>query len=238
MSIETHIFRHAVVDFSKLEKFGFFKSDTGYTYTQPFMNGDFTATVSVDNNGSITGEVYDTANDDVYLPLRVEDMAHGFVGEVRTAYEAILQSIKQNCCIENRFSYPQTNRCVAAIRDVYGDEPDFPWEKYDTCGVFRNADNAKWYALIMTVDKSKLSPEQSGDVEIMNLKLDTDKIQQLIKTKGFYPAYHMNKKYWITLTLDDSVDDKTVMDCIAESYAFTLAKKQNKKLKSASFSQQ
>lgn len=228
MSIETNIFRRCVVDFSKLEKYGFAKSAAGYVYTKLLLDGDFKATVFVNADGNITGEVYDTANDDVYLPLRVEEMAAGYAGKVRTAYETVLMDIKQNCCNENLFAFAQSNRIVAAIRQNYGDEPDFPWGKYDTYGVFRNPDNAKWYALIMTVDKSKIEPSQHGNIEIINLKLDINKIPELIKNKGFYQAYHMNKKYWITLTLDDSLDDETIWNCIEESRAFTLAKKQNR----------
>lgn len=34
----------------------------------------------------------------------------------------------------------------------------------------------------------------------------------------FYPAYHMNKKYWITIVLDKEVDEPLVQQLLAERY--------------------
>ena len=73
----------------------------------------------------------------------------------------------------------------------------------------------------MNLDLSKLD-NNSGEVEIINVKLDENKIQKLLKQKGFYKAYHMNKKSWITIILDDTLSDKYIMDLIDESYSYTV----------------
>ena len=51
----------------------------------------------------------------------------------------------------------------------------------------------------------------------MNVKLDKDEITELLKTRGFYPAYHMNKKNWITILLDDTISDEVIMCLIEKS---------------------
>ncbi len=229
MSIEEKIFKRTVIDFSALPGYGFEHSAQGWVCTKEFMNGDFKAVITIDEHGKVAGEVYETDSNDVYLPLRVDEISSGFVGEVRGEYMRILEDIKQYCCHTNYFTFPQSNRLTRKIFARYGDSPEFPWEKYSDCGVFRNPDSRKWYALIMNISKSWLDKKLSGDIEIVNLKLDADKIPELHKQTGFYPAYHMNKKSWITITLDDSVPDEVLLALVAESHEFTIRKKPKSK---------
>ncbi len=225
MTMEEKIFQRSNVDFSKLEPYGFKKKGTDFILEQSLMNGAFKAVIMIDGNGTVSGQVYDSDAGDIYLPLRVETNAGGFAEQVRTAYKDVLEDIREKCFIPKAFIGDQTNRITQKIFELYGDAPAFPWEKYDDCGVFKNPNSGKWYALIMNIDKSKLDKKLSGAVEIMNLKLSVEKIPELLKTNGFYPAYHMNKKSWITVTLDDALPDETVMALIEESHSFSCLKK-------------
>lgn len=222
MSIEEKIFKRTIINFSRLAKFGFTKSDSKWTYSELFMDGDFKAVVNITPKGNVSGAVLETATEDEFLPLRVENM-EGFAGEVRAEYQNILEKIKNNCCRINYFVHPQANRLTQAIYDAYGDEPIFPWDNDDS-GVFKNPNNGKWYALIMCIDWSKLDKKLSGEVEVVNIKLDEAKISELHKQDGFYPAYHMNKKNWITIILDDTVPDDVLFALVDESHAFTIGK--------------
>ena len=49
------------------------------------------------------------------------------------------------------------------------------------------------------------------------LKLD-DKVEKYLKIKGFYPAYHMNKKSWISIILDGSVSTEIIEKLVETSY--------------------
>ena len=222
MTLEEKIFKRTIIDFGRLEKFGFIKSDGKWTYSEMFMNGDFKAMVNVSPKGNVSGTVIETATDDEFLPLRVENM-EGFAGEVRAEYQNILEKIKADCCRINYFVSPQANRLTKAIFDVYGDVPVFPWDN-DASGVLKNPDNGKWYALIMCIDRSKLDKKLSGEVEVVNIKLDEAKIPELHRQAGFYPAYHMNKKNWLTITLNDTVPDEFLLELVDESHAFTVGK--------------
>ena len=226
MTIEEKIFKRTIIDFDRLPKFGFTKSDDKWTYGELFMDGDFKAVVNITPQGLVSGTVFETATEDEFLPLRVENM-EGFAGEVRAEYQKILENIKTDCCRINYFVRPQANRLTQAIYDEYGDEPIFPWDN-DDAGVFKNPNNGKWYALIMSIDRNKLDRKLSGEVEVVNIKLDEAKIPELHKQKGFYPAYHMNKKNWITITLDESVSDDVLLELVAESHAFTEGKHQRR----------
>jgi len=224
MTIEANIFKRAMVDFRKLADYGFTKSENKWVYAQYFMNGAFKAVVTIDSQKKISGTVYEVATADEFLPLRVENM-DGFAGEVRSEYKKILADIRAHCCLVNYFVYPQANRLAQFIYDKYGDGPTFPWDTFDGYGVFKNPDSAKWYALIMNIKKNKLDKKLLGEIEIVNIKLNEDKITELLKRNGFYPAYHMNKKNWITIVLDDTITDELLFDLLEESHAFTVKKR-------------
>lgn len=228
MSIETDIFGQAKVDFAKLEKYGFIKHDRTWRYESLFMDGAFKAVVYVDATGAFSGNVYEVEADDIYLPLRVNSM-EGFAFEVRKGYEQILQDILLHCCDVYCFSGVQANRICENIAKIYGDNPIFPWDKYSDYGVFKNPNNGKWYALVMNIDYKKIDAGKKGKVEVMNLKLNSEKILDLIQHEGFYPAYHMNKKSWITVLLNDTLSDDVIMGLLDESHAYTVKKAVSKR---------
>ena len=229
MTIEENIFKRAEVNEKALAGYGFRHSKESWTLEVSFMNGDFKAVVIVDGAGHISGNVYETATQDIFLPLRVESM-DGFAGEVRNAYMEILKDIKEKCCRENVFISSQANRFAEAIYKKYGDRPVFPWDDFSG-GVFKNPDNGKWYAIVMDINAQKVDKKLTGDVEVVNIKLDPEKIQDLHKEKGFYPAYHMNKKNWISILLNDTVPDPVLLGLLDESHAFTLSKHQHNRCK-------
>ena len=225
MSIEDDIFKRANFDFEKLKQYGFQKSKSDFMLEKYFFNDEFKAVIAVNENGQIRGDVIEVSSQELYLPLRVMSMAEGFAGQVRAEYEKILRDILAHCCVVNDFVYAQTCRLVHYIQKKYGDKPDFPWEKYGHYGVFRNFETNKWYALVMNIDRCKIEKNRHEEVEIVNLKVDQSKISDLLEKKGIYPAYHMNKKSWVTLVLDDTLSDEFIEDLLAQSYFFSQSKK-------------
>ena len=227
MTIEQKVFQRADIDQDKLAAYGFVKIENQWTFSQTFMNEDFKAVVRVDEQGAVTGDVYDVSSNEIYIPLRVESMSAGFVGQVRAEYAKILENIKAHCCHENYFISPQANRFAQEMYRQYGDKPVFPWDDFSG-GVFKNPDNGKWYAIIMHINIQKIDKTKSGEVEVINLKLAPERIGQLSEQNGFYPAYHMNKKNWITVVLNDTVADELLFALTAESHNFTLGKQVKK----------
>lgn len=76
----------------------------------------------------------------------------------------------------------------------------------------------------MNVSGNKVN-RKDKNIDILNVKLDKDKIIELLKRNGFCKAYHMNKKNWITIYLDNSISDEEIMDYIEESHSYTVSKK-------------
>lgn len=101
---------------------------------------------------------------------------------------------------------------------------DCPWADTPDYSVFRHADNRKWFALIANVRYKTLNLDKPGDVDFINLKSDPDLIDEAITHPGILPAYHMNKRHWITILLDGSCDESKLKTLIDLSYRLTSAR--------------
>lgn len=112
------------------------------------------------------------------------------------------------------------------IKNEYGAEPDYPWVKYPQYAVFRNLDS-KWFAIVMDVPKNKFGIDSTERVDVLNVKVDMLLIDMLVEQPGYYRAYHMNKNQWISIFLDGTVSDETIMNLVAESYEKTCKKRRD-----------
>lgn len=57
-----------------------------------------------------------------------------------------------------------------------------------------------------------------GELSI-NLKCDPDKAQELRETyNAITPGYHMNKKLWNTVSIDNTISNKLIKELIDHSY--------------------
>ena len=214
--IENEVFDKYKPLFNNLNDYGFKFDGEVYRIAKTFLNDEFKAIISISKQGKVTGEVIELAFNEEYTNLRLETLNGAFVNEVREAYREILLDIRKSCFSSQPFTHVQANRITKEIKKIYGDDPEFLWEDDDS-GIFRNKTSGKWYGIIMHVNKKKVSNEDK-DVNLMNIKLDPKKIDELVLKDGFYRAYHMNKKYWITLSLDETLKDDVILSLIEESY--------------------
>ena len=74
----------------------------------------------------------------------------------------------------------------------------------------------------MKISWDKLDKGKEGFVEAVNLKHDC--VTDLLTQRGIYPAFHMNKRYWISLALDDSLTDDQVLALLKRSWELTSKK--------------
>ena len=220
MSIEEEIFRKRRIKKEALISYGFKKNGPYYIYSKEFMNHNFKTEIKVDDASVVTGKVYDLDMEEEYTNFRIDDVVGDFTNTVKEEYQNILQDIAAHCFIEEDFMFDQSNRISMKIKEKYHVHPEFLWEKFPNYGIFRNKRSSKWFAIIMNLDKSKLLKDELGLVEVLNVKLD-DKVEEYIKRKGIYPAYHSSKKNWVSIILDDTLSDDEVMELISISYLLT-----------------
>ena len=75
----------------------------------------------------------------------------------------------------------------------------------------------------MVIKKDRLGFDTDETVEVIDLHSMPNDIPELLKTGTIYPGYHMNKKHWITIILDESVPVVEIYKLLDKSY--NLAKK-------------
>jgi predicted DNA-binding protein (MmcQ/YjbR family) len=106
-------------------------------------------------------------------------------------------------------------------KEYFGTEPEYLWEKTPDAGVLRHSENKKWYGLIMNIPISKLGIKDSRNVDILNVKCDPQLLGSFLMKKGCFPAYHMNKKHWLTVLIDGSLPQEDIIMLINQSYDLT-----------------
>lgn len=220
MTIEEELFQNTKVDIVKLLNYGFRKVNDRYRYIKKILTNSFAVTIKVDFKGNVKSQVYDLVGEDEYTSFRITNNMGSLTAQVKEKLANLLIDIRNNCFTKADFKSEQANRIALAIKDKFGDNPEFLWQKLPGYAIFRNLTNRKWYALIMNISKSKLG-KGKGEVEILNLKLTEEKTQKLLQRKGFYPSYHMKKADWITIVLDDTIADTEIMQYVSESHQAT-----------------
>ena len=217
MSIESEIFKKYIPNNKKLIKYGFKKSNNLYKFSKTFMNNTFRADIVIDAKGQVIGKVIEIELNEEYTNFRIEGNVGEFVGKVREEYKSILQDIVNSCFEKEYFIYEQTNRITKLINDKYSVSPEFLWDFVPDYGVFRNVRSKKWFGIVMNLDKSKIISNKTGEVEILNLKLD-ENVTNALKLDGVYSPYHSSKKNWVSIILDNTLSDEKIMELVDLSY--------------------
>lgn len=210
----TDPFRNKKPNIGKLLDYGFKNNNNKYTYTADLCDQGMTLIAELDGN-AVNVNIYDVASGEEYI-LHLTDAQGSFVGRVRSEYEAFLLDVSEKCFDGEIFKSPQTKRVISYIRERYGTELEFLWKETPNNGVMRRADTGKWYGVIMTIPRDRLGFDSKELTEVMNLHTDTS--ADIVDGERYFPGWHMNKKYWITVILDDRVSDSELFEMVDRSY--------------------
>ncbi len=207
--------RKAVV--TKLLEYGFQQKNGKYQYSTSIMDDEFDLLVEVDASDKVNTILTEKENGEEYV-LYKTNSAGNYVVKVRSSISAVLEDISDKCFREAVFKADQTLRMIEFVTGKYGDEPEFLWTKFPDDAVWRRKDTNKWYGIIMTIPRSKLGLDSNEVVEIMDLRIAPGQMEDLLKQENYYPGWHMNKKSWYTVILDESVADEELFRRIEDSY--------------------
>ncbi|MDE6584314.1 MAG: MmcQ/YjbR family DNA-binding protein [Anaeroplasmataceae bacterium] len=216
------IMRYRVHNSEKLIAYGFSKEGNKFCYKKDIVDGLFYIKVEIDGN-ELKADVFEKETGEPYTLYLVESASGSFVGKIRAEYEKLVYEIVNQCFTLEVFTSNQSKGVIEYIKSTYGDEPEYLWEKLVDCAVWRRKDNKKWYSLITNIPLKRLGLEDDRIVTIMNLHLPETQVEELIDNVSYFKAYHMNKKHWITIVLDDKVSMESLIKLIDSSYS--LAKK-------------
>ena len=206
------------IDLKRLEKFGFKLINKSYYYYTSLLKNQFKMSVKIDLDNSIFTEIIDTETNETYVLHLLEERRNGYIEKVYKTYSEVLDKIKKECFEDEIFKTDYTNEIVDYIKNKYGDELEFLWERSPKTAVVRRKNSNKWYAVILTLSKRKLNLDSDKLVEVINLHNSPEEIEKLIDNKKYFPAYHMNKKHWCTICLDGTVELEKIYKLIDISY--------------------
>ena len=182
INIENEVFKKYIPNNKKLIKYGFKKNKNQYEISKTFLDDTFRADIAIDSKGQVIGKVIEKELDEEYTNFRIEGNSGEFVGKVREEYKNILQDIANKCFEKEYFIFEQSNRITKLIKEKYGVSPEFLWDKFPGYGVYRNTRSNKWFGIIMNIDRSKIISDKSGEIEVLNVKLD-DNVQNYLKVR-------------------------------------------------------
>lgn len=216
------IFKNKKVVFSRLERFGFEREGRGYVYRKALSGSGFDMTVRIGAEGEVTDEVTDPETGEKYVLHLIEGAQGSFVGEVRRQYAETLREIAESCFERDVFKTAQAKEIIALVRASYGDELEFLWEKFPKNAVWRRKDTGKWYGVLLTVKKRSLGLDGNDTAEVLDLRVKTEEIENLIDGRVYFPGYHMNKKHWVSILLGKDAPTAEIMEKIDLSRALAV----------------
>ena len=220
------IFKYYTMNKNKIIAFGFKKKGTNFYYEEKFSYCNFLLKFYVNLQNTIKTELIDLDSNEEYV-LHLSNTATGsFVGNVREEFEQKLTKIRNSCFDKEIFKGTQTKQLIEYIKEKYNCPMEYLWAKFPTNAISRRQDNKKWFALLMAVSLNKIdgiNDNSNKVVEVLNIRINPDKKNEIVDFKNIFPAYHMNKKSWASIILNESAPLILIKNLIDNS--FELAKK-------------
>ena len=211
----SYIFRSAKIKKDSLEAAGFVtNNETTYTMNTTVSNATFNARITMSlSEQTLTVHLYDSATGEKYALFDMQNVHGAFVATLREEVQKIIDEIKSNCFESKDLK----DDYITWIKTQFGAEPDFPWPDTPDYCVFR-CPNEKWFALVMKIKYRQLGLTGDEEVWVVNMKADNSEIPTLIDRKSIFPAWHMNKKHWITILLTAATDFEKLCGLTQKSY--------------------
>ena len=201
-------------DKGKLLDYGFEDNNGIYEYTKD-LDELFSVKISIKER-KIDVIVFDKTFNEEYILFTVKKASGDFLGKIKKQVNDILDDIV-NKCFENENI---KDFVLNYVKIKYNTIPIFPW-KDSTISQTLNCENGKWYGLITKIPYETLVIDTNINnhyIDIINLKVETNKITKLVNNENIFNAYHMNKKNWITIILDNRIDKVLLTQLIDKSY--------------------
>lgn len=107
------------------------------------------------------------------------------------------------------------------VKEKYDVEPDYPWIKNPNYAILRHKTSRKWFVAAVDVTENKLGLDGKRLIDVLLMKCDPMLIDLLRGEEGILPAYHMNKRHWVTVLMDGSCKRERVLALIDASYDLT-----------------
>lgn len=193
----------------KLIEYGFKLEKNKYILKRDIDNNLY-AIFTIDKDISIN--VYDKITNEEFIPYKLNTSVGLYVSDIREKLDKYKQEIINNCFNNN----DTRKEIIKYIHEKYQIKEEHPWNDYPDYYTFKT--NNKWFGLIMRIPYKSLGIDSIEEVDVINIKIEPEKIEELVDNKQYFKAYHMNKKYWITIVLNYNTDINKLKELVDNSY--------------------
>lgn len=216
----SYVLNSALPQKEKLEELGFVEFEGALRLKKEIAGGEFYAVIRLSEK-SLTAEVFETLNDEKYVLFDVPSAKGAFVGQIRSEVQGFIDEIRE----KGFDSQDIRKKYLDFIQSEFSAAGDTPWaDEGDFKSSVYRCPNGKWFALVMEIKFKNLGFESEEPVWMVNLKADAEKIPEITDRKSIFPAYHMNKKYWITVLLTSVTDFEQLCELTRRSYELVMRK--------------
>ena len=197
----------------KLLHFGFSEVGASLVLKKEIAGGQFYTEIKLSEK-TLAAEVFETSTNEKYVLFNVASAQGAFVGQIRSEVQDLIEEIRVECFISQDIK----EKYVNFLHSYFNAPGDNPWaeEPDDSSTVYRCPNN-KWFALVMQIKFKNLGFESDEPVWGVNLKAEN--VEAITDKKSIFPAYHMNKKYWITVLLTAVTDFEKLCELTKKSFA-------------------
>ncbi len=232
MRLEEELFRRLRPNIQRLIQYGFLKQNGIYRYQTKLEDTGMYAIITVEGN-AVSGRVLDELTNEEYVAVYTVGKKGKFATQVRTVYLSCLEDIAKNCFEKVMYSSRQANTMHEWMINELHDIADHPFTKSQNgkrttdheFTAYKPSDSDKMYVLMFSIGMHKLDKAcDENQVDAMNIKVEPSKVGDLLQLPGFYPAYHMNKKHWVTALLDGTIEDAVLKELLVKSRALVAKK--------------
>lgn len=206
---------------SKLIAFGFELDSQTSTYLYKSKASDFNFEFRIlIKDGEYSTKVYDLDSECEYLLHKSHQAQGEFVGRVREYLSNLENKIIKQCALDPMFNTVQATKIIERVQEKYHVKAEFLFGEDEPTAVFRKVVKAKpkWFAFISRCNRKTVTGTGEGKIEILNLRLEASDVDTLITHEHIHRGYHMNKKYWLTIELDTTVDTDMIYALLDKSY--------------------
>ena len=237
----SYIFRSAKIKKESLDAAGFKTTDDNtFSMNKTVSKGAFNADITLSlSEQTLTVHLFDSATSEKYALFDMPNSHGTFVASLREEVQQLIDEIKSKCFETSDLK----DDYIAWIKTQFGAEPDYPWPDDAPWSFVFRCPNEKWFALVMRIKYRQLGQSgqakncsrnffnafqsitdcqqpYSGDEEVwvVNMKASQDEIPNLIDKKSIFPAWHMNKKHWITVLLTAATDFNKLCELTQKSW--------------------
>ncbi|AEV94367.1 MmcQ/YjbR family DNA-binding protein [Pediococcus claussenii] len=214
---EDPIFKESKINPQKALEFGFTTDSIGnFVYLIPIMQDQFTLLVQTTEGSPVQTKLTDNITGTEYVLHHNPQGAYS--RKVQVEYHEALLKIQKNAFTSAVFAESKTQDIIKYIQQTYGDQLEFLWKKTPKNAIVRRPDTNKWYAALLTIPQNKIGLIGDIEITVLNLHVEPQKVESVVDNRTYFPGYHMNKKHWISVYLNNDEPIENILLLLDNSY--------------------